>query len=61
MIVQQKKDDSGNLLPHSNLIALAPTGCGKTAAFAVGSILRINREDKRTQVIVVTHTRELAK
>ena len=49
------------MMKNTNLIALAPTGCGKTAAFAVGSVLRIAREEKKTQVMVISHTRELSK
>ena len=33
-------DKTGN---HNNLIALAATGSGKTAAFGVGSVMRIDR------------------
>ena len=28
---------------YQNLIALAPTGCGKTGAYGVGSLLRVDR------------------
>ena len=45
--------------PYDSLIAQAKNGTGKTGSFAIGSILRIDRSDPRTQVWVITHTREL--
>jgi len=45
--------------PFSNIVAQAKTGSGKTGAFAVGTIMRIDRSLDKTQVLVVTHTREL--
>lgn len=45
--------------PYYNLIAQARNGCGKTGCFAIGSTLRINRADKRIQVLVIVNTREL--
>lgn len=47
--------------PYHNLIALAPTGCGKTGAFGVGSVMRLDRTDPHIQVLVISHTRELCK
>ena len=44
---------------HQHLIAQSKNGSGKTGAFALGSILRIDEKDKRTQVIVFSHTREM--
>jgi superfamily II DNA/RNA helicase len=38
---------------------LAATGSGKTAAFGVGSVLRVNKDLAELQVIVVAHSREL--
>ena len=45
--------------PYRNIVAQAKTGSGKTGAFAVGTIMRIDRSLDKTQVLVVTHTREL--
>ena len=45
--------------PYHNLIAQARNGCGKTGCFAIGSTLRIDRDDPSVQVLVVVNTREL--
>jgi ATP-dependent RNA helicase DDX19/DBP5 len=45
--------------PFKSVIVQAAAGSGKTAAFGVGSILRINRDDPKTQVLVVVNVREL--
>jgi ATP-dependent RNA helicase DeaD len=51
-------------IPHmiecKDLLGQARTGTGKTAAFALPLLSRINLENKRPQVLVVTPTRELA-
>ena len=44
---------------HDSLIAQAKNGAGKSGAFIIGSILRINPAIKKTQVIIIGHTREL--
>ena len=41
MIVNPVNEKDG----YKSLIALAPTGCGKTGAFGVGSVLRIDRKN----------------
>lgn len=43
-----------------DLIGQARTGTGKTAAFALPLLSRIDLEDRRPQVLVMTPTRELA-
>ena len=43
----------------SDLIALAQTGTGKTAAFGLPLIQSIDTSDRRTQAVVVAPTREL--
>lgn len=43
-----------------DLIGQAQTGTGKTAAFALPLLSRINTDSKATQVLVLTPTRELA-
>ena len=45
--------------PYNNLIAFAPTGSGKTGAFAIGSVLRVDRKNPKCQVLVISNTREL--
>jgi len=51
-------------IPHllqsdQDLMALAQTGTGKTAAFGLPSIQKINAKDKHTQALVLAPTREL--
>jgi translation initiation factor 4A len=41
-------------------LAQARSGTGKTATFCIGSMCRIDPAVKRTQVLVMVHTRELA-
>ena len=52
------------VIPHMikkrDLLAQARTGTGKTAAFALPLLSRINLSNKRPQVLVLTPTRELA-
>lgn len=45
---------------EKDIIGQAQTGTGKTAAFALPLLERINASEKRTQAIVLTPTRELA-
>ena len=45
--------------PVNNLIAQAKNGTGKTGAFVIGSLLRVDPADKKPQVITLAHTREL--
>ncbi|MBN3562337.1 ATP-dependent RNA helicase DbpA [Aliamphritea spongicola] len=51
-------------LPHAldgkDLIAKAKTGSGKTAAFAIGLLLRIKQRDFGTQALILCPTRELS-
>lgn len=49
-----KKNENGQ---HDHLIAQAKNGSGKSAAFVIGSLLRIDPEVKTTQVLCVAHTR----
>ena len=43
---------------HS-LIAQSKNGSGKTGSFTIGSVLRVDRKNPKTQVFCLTHTREL--
>ena len=51
-------------IPHmiqgKDIIGQAKTGTGKTAAFAMPLLSRIDLDNKRPQVLVLTPTRELA-
>ena len=48
------------LLAGENLLGVAQTGTGKTAAFALPLLSRINSSQKTPQILVLTPTRELA-
>ncbi|HEX5056959.1 MAG TPA: DEAD/DEAH box helicase [Gammaproteobacteria bacterium] len=48
------------LLAGQDLVGQAQTGTGKTAAFALPLLERLDLQDARTQVLVLTPTRELA-
>jgi ATP-dependent RNA helicase DeaD len=43
-----------------DIMALAPTGTGKTAAFGIPIIEKVNKKDSRVQVLILCPTRELA-
>ena len=45
--------------PFENLIAQAHNGSGKTAAFVLGSMSRIDVDLEALQVIILGHTREM--
>jgi superfamily II DNA/RNA helicase len=42
------------------LIAQSKNGTGKTGAFGIGSILRVDPSDQKVQLLVLAHTRELS-
>jgi superfamily II DNA/RNA helicase len=42
-----------------NLIAQAKNGAGKSGAFVIGSLMRVDPTINQAQVIVIGHTREL--
>ncbi|NJM95019.1 MAG: DEAD/DEAH box helicase [Acaryochloridaceae cyanobacterium CSU_5_19] len=48
------------LLAGRDLLGQAQTGTGKTAAFALPLLTRLNLEEHRPQILVLTPTRELA-
>jgi ATP-dependent RNA helicase DeaD len=48
------------LLQGRDLIAQAPTGTGKTAAYGLPIVERLDESDLRTQAVVIVPTRELA-
>jgi superfamily II DNA/RNA helicase len=43
-----------------NVIAQAPSGTGKTGTFVIGSLSRMNSQLNAVQVVMISHTRELA-
>ena len=48
------------ILQNDDLIAQAETGSGKTAAFGIGLLTRLNARDFNVQALVLCPTRELA-
>ena len=48
------------LMEGKNLIAQAQSGTGKTAAFSIGILQRINEKDRKCQALLLSPTRELA-
>ena len=48
------------ILKKKDIIAQAQSGTGKTASFTVGALASINLEEKVTQVLVLSPTRELS-
>ena len=51
----------GYMMEGRDVIAQARTGTGKTAAFALPALHNIDSQSKKTQVLVLSPTRELAK
>ena len=49
-----------DLLAGRDLLAQAPTGSGKTVAFGLAALARIDPAESRTQALVLCPTRELA-
>ena len=49
-----------HLLKGLDLLGHAPTGTGKTAAFALPLLSRLDMQDKNVQIMTLTPTRELA-
>jgi translation initiation factor 4A len=48
------------IMNGSDILAQARSGTGKTATFCIGSMCRIDPSVKKTQVLILVHTRELA-
>ena len=55
----QKESIPFLLTENEDLIALAQTGTGKTAAFGLPAIQQVDVENKNVQVIILCPTREL--
>ena len=50
-----------SIIKRKDIIAQAQSGTGKTGAFVIGSLEIINESLKKTQVIIVSPTRELSR
>lgn len=48
------------MIEKRNLIAQAQSGTGKTGAFTIGSLSRVNTDSNETQVLILSPTRELS-
>lgn len=48
------------IIQGRNLIGKAKTGTGKTAAFALPILDKVNAQEKKTQIVILVPTRELA-
>ena len=57
-IIQHKSIPT--LMKGTDIIAQAQSGTGKTGAFSIGSLSRVDEELKDSQVIILSPTRELA-
>ena len=49
------------LMKRRDLIAQAQSGTGKTGAFVIGSLQILDEKKEATQVLILAHTRELAR
>ena len=49
------------IIKCQDLIAQAQSGSGKTGTFSIGTLQRINIEERKTQAIIIAPTHELAK
>lgn len=52
-----KKDEETKTF--DNLIAQAKNGAGKSGAFCIGALLRVDPKIKKVQAVIIGHTREL--
>jgi translation initiation factor 4A len=48
------------IIDGNDTLAQAPSGTGKTGAFLIGSLCRIDKSNPNTQVLIIAPTRELA-
>ena len=55
-LIAQRDEESKEF---ENVIAQAKNGAGKSGAFVIGSLLRVDPKIQKLQVIVIGHTREL--
>jgi translation initiation factor 4A len=49
------------LIKRKDIIAQAQSGTGKTGAFVIGSLQRLNKKLKKVQIIILSPTRELSR
>ena len=61
LLGEENTDDTadGAAVPTQDIIALAQTGTGKTAAYGLPVLQNVNADDRSTQVVILSPTREL--
>ena len=61
LLGEENTDDTadGATVPTQDIIALAQTGTGKTAAYGLPVLQNVNADDRSTQVVILSPTREL--
>ena len=60
LMTKIQEESYEHILNGKDVVGMSSTGSGKTAAFMIPTLERIDVEDKNTQVLAVTPTRELA-
>ena len=61
LLGEENTDDTadGAAVPAQDIIALAQTGTGKTAAYGLPVLQNVDADDRSTQVVILSPTREL--
>lgn len=61
LLGEENTDDTadGDAVPTQDIIALAQTGTGKTAAYGLPVLQNVDADDRSTQVVILSPTREL--
>ena len=61
LLGEENTDDTadGATIPTQDIIALAQTGTGKTAAYGLPVLQNVDADDRSTQVVILSPTREL--
>ena len=61
LLGEESTDDTadGATVPTQDIIALAQTGTGKTAAYGLPVLQNVDADDRSTQVVILSPTREL--
>lgn len=61
LLGEENTDDAagGATVPTQDIIALAQTGTGKTAAYGLPVLQNVDADDRSTQVVILSPTREL--
>ena len=61
LLSTENADDAATTasIPTQDIIALAQTGTGKTAAYGLPVLQNVNADDRSTQIVILSPTREL--